>query len=147
MSLTVSKDRIILTVFLFFLQKPHFKNAKMKAWSPNSGNKERKATFLVLSRSDVHFDFESLTFTYTFGSGSKITRPKSWARKIRFVKTWKDIRTEISVETSTQWTKKTVEKYMLTSFIYCCKYFQFFSPINKLIKNKSQGLELKNHNH
>lgn len=126
MSLTVSKDRIILTVFLFLLQKPHFKNVKMKAWSPNSGNKERKATFLVLSRSDVHFDFESLTFTYTFVSGSKITRPKSWARKIRFVKTWKDIRTEISVETSTQWTKKLQKNICLQASYIAVSIFNFF---------------------
>ena len=49
------------------------------------GNKEQKAMFLVVSRSDEHFGFDQSFFACPIGRASKIARPKSRARRKKFV--------------------------------------------------------------
>ena len=47
----------------------------------NLGNKEQKAMFSVVSRSDVHFSFEHTFFPCPIGRASKFTRPKNPKKK------------------------------------------------------------------
>ena len=53
----------------FRLQKPHAKTFDGNTLKMKAVNKEQKAMFLVVSRSDVHFDFEQ-SFLLRAGSGA-----------------------------------------------------------------------------
>ena len=86
---TFFQEHLILDVKTTFRLKgliaktSHIKNESCKCYL---GNKEQKAMFLVVSRSDVHFGFDQpFFFACPIGRASKIARPKNRARRKKFV--------------------------------------------------------------
>ena len=83
------EENLILEVKTTFrLQKPHcenvwWKHIKNESWKCYLGNREQKLMFLVVSRSDVHFDFEHPFFACPIGRAILLRAPRK-----KFVHLW-----------------------------------------------------------
>ena len=93
-------ENLALRRISFQILKQHsdFKSFIAKTFSGNSfknenhksylGNKEQKTMFLVVSRSDTHFNFGRLLLACPVGPVSKITIPKNRVRWSKFIQVW-----------------------------------------------------------
>ena len=61
------------------------------------GDKKQKSMFLVVSRLDVHFDFEHPRFACSDERASKVARPKSLTPRNKFAHPWYSIATENNI--------------------------------------------------